>query len=163
MARMDAIHAQHVALHGEAEDLLIAEFIDEDGFQEARVDDVQRVEGLADRVHALPRLELHVLEQQLVGGDGAGAGDMQQVAYFLQVRPQPPLALASRLHRRRWGQRCGGRAGFRRLRGQHVHLLVTGSSELNDGVRKAAVTAQGLRRASWQVMLNSLKMCRVMK
>ena len=72
---------------GKTEYLLIAEFIDEHGFQEARIDDVQGVEGLADGVHALARLELHVLEQQFVGRDGAGTGDMQQVAHLLQVRP----------------------------------------------------------------------------
>ena len=87
MARVDAVDAQHVALHGKTEYLLIAEFVDEHGFQEARIDDVQGVERLADGVHALARLELHVLEQQFIGGDGAGAGDMQQVAHLLQVRP----------------------------------------------------------------------------
>ena len=138
MARVDAVDAQHVALHGKTQYLFIAEFIDEHGFQEAGIDDVQGVERLADGVHALARLELHVLEQQFIGGDGAGAGDMQQVAYLLQVRPKPPLALAPRFHRRGGGQRCGGSAGFRRLRGQHVHLLVTGSSELNDGVCRTA-------------------------
>jgi hypothetical protein len=45
LAGVDAVHAQHVALHGEAQHLFVAVFVDEHGFEEAGVDDVQGVEG----------------------------------------------------------------------------------------------------------------------
>jgi hypothetical protein len=69
---VDAVDAEHVALHREAQHLLVAELVDQHGFEEAGIDDVQRVERLADGVDALAGLELHVLEQQFFGGDRAG-------------------------------------------------------------------------------------------
>ena len=76
MARVNAVDAEHVALHREAEHLFVAELVDQHGFQETGVDDVQGVERLANRVHALSGLELYVLEQQFLGVHRDGGRDV---------------------------------------------------------------------------------------
>ena len=115
MAGVDAIDAKHVALHREAQHLLVAEFVDQHGFQEAGVDDVQGVERLADGVDALAGFELHVLEQQFLVRDRHRRRNVQQIAHFLEVGPEAPLTLAAGFHRRRLQGRRD-RANFRRLR-----------------------------------------------
>jgi hypothetical protein len=82
---MDAIDTEEIAFHREAQHLLITEFVDQHRLQETGVDDEQGVEGLAYRMYALPRLELHVLEQELFIVDRRCGGDAEQVAEFFQV------------------------------------------------------------------------------
>ena len=81
---MDAVDAKDVALHRETQHLLIAEFIDQQGLQKTGIDDIQRIEGLADGVDSLSAFELHMLEQQLfVCNRRHGRNvNMQQIAYF---------------------------------------------------------------------------------
>jgi hypothetical protein len=82
---VDSIYAEQVSFHGKAEDLFVAEFIDQDRFQKARMDDVQSVERLADGVDALSGFELYVLEQELFIRIGGCGGYAQYFAQFLQV------------------------------------------------------------------------------
>ena len=64
-ACMDAVHSEHVALHREAQYLLVAEFVDQHRLEKTGVDDIEHVERLPDGMDALPRLELHMLEHQV--------------------------------------------------------------------------------------------------
>jgi hypothetical protein len=62
---MYAIDTKHVTLHWEAEHLLIAKLIDQNGFQETRVHNKKSIEWLAYRMDSLPCLELNMLKNEL--------------------------------------------------------------------------------------------------
>lgn len=56
------------------------------GFDESRVDDVQRVEGLTGRIDFLLGLELYVLERKACIGCRPGRGNLQQSAQIGEAR-----------------------------------------------------------------------------
>ena len=79
---MDAIDAEQITLHREAQDLFIAVFINEHSFEEAGIDNVQRFEILAYRVHPLTGFETYMLKQYFFVAAAGRGRDVQELADF---------------------------------------------------------------------------------
>jgi hypothetical protein len=82
---MDAIDAEQISLHREAEDLLIAKFINHDRLQEAAIHDIQHVEGLASSMNALARLELDMLEVMVVIPDESTRRNAKEITDIVHI------------------------------------------------------------------------------
>lgn len=81
---MNTVDADNVTLHGKAQHLFAARFVDHYGFQESGINDIQHIERLADRVNPLPRLELHMLKKSFrIDIERTVKRNAEQIAYLV--------------------------------------------------------------------------------
>jgi hypothetical protein len=124
------------------------------------MDDVERIEWLSYCVDALPGLELHMLEQQVIIVHRGRRWNPQQGAQLFQIGPELPLTLPAGFHRRQAHRhRSGVGTVFLNLRGTHSdlpnHCIHTASGRKGDESQFPAVVLHDinvLRAPSFQTV-----------